>query len=383
VQGEAAEAAALAERRAAIDEKLAATEQARQEAVDRRRQVAELQRDEAEDVDKFLASFEAEVGVVQAGIAEGAALAGHLEQAGAHFDELSQRAAALNERLSSAAMFLPSYQLRQRQQALSALAEEVAMARAKAVPKKKFAFSKRKKAAGAKKAAPEPAPEPEPVAEPEAEEFDSAYLVTQLSGETLCKTAGEIAAHDYAITDVSDCTIYLMDVIGALYIKRVKNCRIVCGPTRGSVHLDDVHDSSISLAARQVRVHKSTECKLHIFCASDPIIEHCSGIGIGSYALDYDGIAAHTKVSSRSTFVQRCRAVGHGPPASCTLTPASVLACSPRSWRPWQTAGAEFRTSTGCVRRSRRIGTLWTRVPMLQKRSCVPKISLLYAGHRS
>lgn len=257
------------------------------------------------------------------------------------------------------------------------------MARAKAVPKKKFAFSKRKKAAGAKKAAPEPAPEPEPVAEPEAEEFDSAYLVTQLSGETLCKTAGEIAAHDYAITDVSDCTIYLMDVIGALYIKRVKNCRIVCGPTRGSVHLDDVHDSSISLAARQVRVHKSTECKLHIFCASDPIIEHCSGIGIGSYALDYDGIAAHTKVSSRSTFVQRCRAVGHGPPASCTLTPASVLACSPRSWRPWQTAGAEFRTSTGCVRRSRRIGTLWTRVPMLQKRSCVPKISLLYAGHRS
>eukprot|EP01043_Picozoa_sp_COSAG02_P098955 COSAG02_NODE_35079_length_474_cov_0.744000_1_plen_80_part_01 len=73
VQREAAEAAALAERRAAIDEKLAATEQARQEAVDRRRQVAELQRDEAEDVDKFLASFEAEVGVVQAGIAEGAA----------------------------------------------------------------------------------------------------------------------------------------------------------------------------------------------------------------------------------------------------------------------------------------------------------------------
>ena len=62
-QADAAEAAALAERRAAIDEKLAATEQARQEAVDRRRQVAELQRDEAEDVDKFLGAFEAEVGV--------------------------------------------------------------------------------------------------------------------------------------------------------------------------------------------------------------------------------------------------------------------------------------------------------------------------------
>lgn len=316
-QADAAEAAALAERRAAIDEKLAATEQARQEAVDRRRQVAELQRDEAEDVDKFLGAFEAEVGVVQAGIAQGAELAGQPEQAGAHFDELAQRAASLNERLSSAAMFLPAYQLRQRQQALSALAEEVAMARAKAVPKKKFAFAKRKKAAGAKKAAPEPAPEPEPAAEPDAEEFDSAYLITQLSGETLCKTAGDIAAHDYAITDVSDCTIYLMDVIGALYIKRVKNCRIVCGPTRGSVHLDDVHGSSISVAARQVRVHKSAECKLHIFCASDPIIEHCSGIGIGGYTLDYDGVAAHMKVSSRGARAHLRRAISRGLPLAC------------------------------------------------------------------
>lgn len=316
-QDDAAEAAALAERRAAIDEKLAATEQARQEAVDRRRQVAELQRDEAEDVDKFLGMFEAEVGVVQAGIAQGAELAGQPEEAGAHFDELAQRAASLNERLSSAAMFLPAYQLRQRQQALSALAEEVAVARAKAVPKKKFAFSKRKKAAGAKKAAPEPAPEPELAAEPDAEEFDSAFLITQLSGERLCKTAGDIAAHDYAITDVSDCTIYLMDVIGALYIKRAKNCRIVCGPTRGSVHIDDVHRSSISLAARQVRVHKSTECKLHIFCASDPIIEHCSGIGIGAYALDYDGVNAHMKVSSRRTPEHLCRAMSRGLPLAC------------------------------------------------------------------
>ena len=37
-------------------------------------------------------------------------------QATQHFDGLTQRAAALNEQLSAAALFLPSYQLRQRQQ---------------------------------------------------------------------------------------------------------------------------------------------------------------------------------------------------------------------------------------------------------------------------
>ena len=39
-----------------------------------------------------------------------------VRQATQHFDGLTQRAAALNEQLSAAALFLPSYQLRQRQQ---------------------------------------------------------------------------------------------------------------------------------------------------------------------------------------------------------------------------------------------------------------------------
>ena len=247
------------------------------------------------------------------GIAEGAKLAGQPEAAGAHFDGLSAQAAALNERLSSAAMFLPSYQLRSRQTAWSALTEEVAVARAQAVPKKKFAFSKRKKKAGGAAAAPEPAPEPEPEAaalDPHADEvgmeFDPAYLIKDHAGEVLCKTTGEIAAHDYAVTDVSDCTIYLLDVVGTLYIKRVKNCRIVCGPIRGSVHVDEVHDSTLSLCARQVRMHKSTETKLHIFCASDPIIEHSNGIGIGKYGeLEYADFAAHMAESTLEGLADR------------------------------------------------------------------------------
>ena len=148
-----------------------------------------------------------------------------------------------------------------------------------------------------------------------------------------------------------------MDVIGALYIKRVKNCRIVCGPTRGSVHLDDVHASSISLAARQVRMHKSTECKLHIFCASDPIIEHCNGIGIGCYALDYDGIAVHMKVRSSDALAHVCVAIVHGSAASSFLMTKVCRVCSLQSWRGWQIAGVEYKTSTGCVRHNHQTGT--------------------------
>ena len=43
-------------------------------------------------------------------------------------------------------------------------------------------------------------------------------------------------------------------------------------------------------------MHTSKDCKLHIFCASDPIIENCTGIGIGEYLLQYDGVEKHTEV---------------------------------------------------------------------------------------
>ena len=200
----------------------------------------------------------------------------------------------------------------------------MAVSRAKIAPKKKFSFAKRGKrqARGAKpegpgpgpgpgpkpEPEPEPEPEPKPQLEPEpqpqahaepdvAEEFDPAYLLTSKTGVRCRKVAGEIAGHDYAITDMADSTIYLLDTIGALYIKRVRRCRIVTGPIRGSVHINDAHESAISLAARQVRMHTSKACKLHIFCASDPIIEHCSEIGIGCYGLAYEGIEAHTQAA--------------------------------------------------------------------------------------
>eukprot|EP01047_Picozoa_sp_COSAG01_P082161 COSAG01_NODE_16667_length_1216_cov_24.754700_1_plen_207_part_10 len=188
----------------AIEEKLAASAAAHQAAVDRRRLASSLANDPSENVDAFLQSFEVEITAVSRGSSTGASLVGRADEAARHFDELSQRCAALNEKLSAAAMFLPAYQLRQRQQALASLLTELEASRAKAVPKKRFAFSKKRAkkplAAVASehefsaaesgqqlKLKPEPEPEPEPETEPEThvdaneqnDRFDPAYLVTQ------------------------------------------------------------------------------------------------------------------------------------------------------------------------------------------------------------
>merc|ERR1711865_1095984 len=106
-------------------------------------------------------------------------------------------------------MFLPAYQLRQRQQELAGLMSEVAVARNKIVPKKKFSFASRKKRGAAQPAsattvtAAPPEPEPEAAAEVTAENsrvdenFDPEYLITATQNATIVKRAGEISGHDF------------------------------------------------------------------------------------------------------------------------------------------------------------------------------------------
>lgn len=43
----------------------------------------------------------------------------------------------------------------------------------------------------------------------------------------------------------------------------------------------DVHDSTVVLAAHQVRIHTSQATRLFLHVGSSPVIEHCSGMGFG------------------------------------------------------------------------------------------------------
>ena len=110
-------------------------------------------------------------------------------QATIYFDSLNARCANLNQTLASAAMFLPAYQLRQRQQVqlnicsgpsvtlakvsarsqeLAGLMSEVAVARNNIVPTKKFSFASRKNRGAAQPASATTATPAPPELEPEA-----------------------------------------------------------------------------------------------------------------------------------------------------------------------------------------------------------------------
>ena len=205
----------------------------------------------------------------------------NVEKATKHFDELTERCARLNETLASASVFLPAYTFRQRSQDLASLVSDIGTARNKIAPKKKFSFKDRKKraAAGGGKAAAtaaatppaqpeaaaaatqdadtEPAPPPHRPQEA-ADAFDPEYLISHAQNRTMVLREGEIGGHDYALTDLTDCVVHLLDVVGALYIKRVTRCRIVVGCVRGSLHISDLEDCAVTIAARQVRNPRPT-----------------------------------------------------------------------------------------------------------------------------
>lgn len=64
----------------------------------------------------------------------------------------------------------------------------------------------------------------------------------------------------------------------ALMIHHLQKSLLICGKIAGSAHMTDVSNSTIVIAARQIRLHDCNDVVLYLQCSSRPIIENCKGI---------------------------------------------------------------------------------------------------------
>ncbi|KAL2268336.1 hypothetical protein VTJ83DRAFT_3182 [Remersonia thermophila] len=67
----------------------------------------------------------------------------------------------------------------------------------------------------------------------------------------------------------------------SLALKDIAGSVIVAGHVDGPVHVTNVRDSAIMVAARQVRIHDCDNVVFYLHCASRPIIEGCKGVRFG------------------------------------------------------------------------------------------------------
>ena len=59
----------------------------------------------------------------------------------------------------------------------------------------------------------------------------------------------EMRGADYSATNLTDCTVLLLEALSALRLRRLERCTVVAGPVAGAVFLDGLRPPLLKLAA--------------------------------------------------------------------------------------------------------------------------------------
>ncbi|KAH7156916.1 tubulin binding cofactor C-domain-containing protein [Dactylonectria macrodidyma] len=89
--------------------------------------------------------------------------------------------------------------------------------------------------------------------------------------------SGSLTELSGCIVDMSIPTVHGAPFPG-LAIKNISKSFIVAGRVNGPVHITGVSDSILVIVSRQVRIHECSNVDIYLHCGSHPIIEDCSGM---------------------------------------------------------------------------------------------------------
>ncbi|KAL4459071.1 hypothetical protein ABPG75_013936 [Micractinium tetrahymenae] len=301
-----------------------------------------------ENVERFLEGFaeqRRELDAALAGAAGSDSIGGDGGEGGGSGDAvtlaaLAGRIAELEKSVADAAYFLPAYDLRQATLALAVLREQQEAAAAALQPRKRFAFNRRaSKPATAPAASQGPAADGEQraaapaaavangtVGQQQAQQQPSvqqsgeqqqalqppaadrpqqqgapgpagAAAATAASGSTLSGLRGQVvtfsreeaAGREFTLTDLEDCSVYLLAPLAALFLHRLRRCRVFTGPVAGACFIEGAEDCVLMIAARQVRIHAAARSDFYLRVRSHPIIEHSSNLRFAPYYPAYAG----------------------------------------------------------------------------------------------
>ncbi|XP_020588423.1 tubulin-folding cofactor C [Phalaenopsis equestris] len=282
---------------AAMVERLSNNHQSRLQHSAARRSAADSSSPSFESVQSFLHRFSEAKRSVEADLHRSRAVAASdpdaISQIKLELDKVSSSISDLEKLVSEHSYFLPPYEVRFSLKTIEELKEMVESANADIAPRKKFSF--KNKASSKKESAGLP------------KEIGRFYSVSDAGksmfsfpdspgfrnkkGEILVKRFGESEFDgDFSIADLDSCDVYLKGRFRALFIHRIKNCRVFAGPVLGSILIEEAKDCLFMLASHQIRIHHARDCDFYLRVRSRPIIEDCNGVRFAPYRLLYEGI---------------------------------------------------------------------------------------------
>ncbi|XP_070783480.1 tubulin-specific chaperone C [Enoplosus armatus] len=277
---------------AKIQERLQKRHQTRIEDAERRKEAKESQSVAEEKGEYFFSTFNTERASIEKLLsscsgADRVVMTQRLEEATA-------KTLQLQKFLNDSMLFLTQYDLRQAQAALHKLQTSLAETREEGLPKKKFAFRARTKAADEVPApvSDTPAPDAGTPADSGSTKVDGAAASEQcgfsnMDNVCLTKTAEEIQKGDVLLTHLTNCKVRLFGSPSTLHLKHVDSCEILCGPVSSSVFVDHCRNSTLAFPCQQLRTHNTTDTRVYLHVTSRAIIEDCHGVSFAPFSWSY------------------------------------------------------------------------------------------------
>ncbi|CAI0441649.1 unnamed protein product [Linum tenue] len=213
-----------------------------------------------------------------------------------HFDGISSSIAALEQLVAESSYSLPSYELRSALKSVAELKQRLENQSAELLPKKKFSFRNKSATTAAKSSAAVRPKDPElPKQQPPVLVIRESPGFRNAEEVTLTKNFRGSGIGEFTASDLDSCEVRLIGCINALFINRLRNCRVYTGPVIGSVLIEQVENCVFVLASHQIRIHDASGCDFYLRVRSRPIIEDCSRVRFAPYCLSYEGIEVELK----------------------------------------------------------------------------------------
>jgi hypothetical protein len=112
-------------------------------------------------------------------------------------------------------------------------------------------------------------------------------------GAVLVKHPGQINGLQFLIEDLDGCTVHVMDRSECTTVDYCNDCVIVLGPVEGSLFVRNCKNVVIHAACRQFRARECENCEVHLWCATEPVIEASHGITFSTWDVAYPKLGEH------------------------------------------------------------------------------------------
>ncbi|KAJ4713660.1 putative Tubulin folding cofactor C [Melia azedarach] len=108
--------------------------------------------------------------------------------------------------------------------------------------------------------------------------------------QVLVKNSQGTEIGEFTITGLDSCEAKLIGCVNALFIDRLKNCKVYAGPVMGSILIEEEENCVLVLASHQIRIHFAKRSDFYLRVRSRPIIEDSNEVRFAPYCLKYERI---------------------------------------------------------------------------------------------